>query len=657
MSTRQTNRLIEYLRRFARYDGAGRTDGQLLDSFVQRQDDAAFAALVRRHGPMVWGVCCRMLRSHHDAEDAFQAAFLVLVQKAATLPDKETVGNWLYGVAHQTAVRMRALAAKRGARERQVAAMPEPTSAEQYVWNDLRPVLDEELARLPAKYRTVLVLCDLEGKTRKEVARQLAIPEGTVASRLATARAMLAKRLARRGVVVSGLLLGSVLTGEAASAGVPLAVASATIKAATLVAAGHAVAELVSPSVAALVTGVTKAMAVTKIKGVLAVLVVVGLAVGGGGVGVGLFPNPMAVAQQPATGPGGDNSQTENKEKPQSAPKVVQIRIAEPLGMSIALWPELGDKDRVVPVEAPGRLTLEQGKRTRLKLSGIPNRPGSELFPTVEIPKLDATAEEFVTNAAIPIDFTDEDFNTVDKGGVTTKVVFLEKGRPTTIVSHDGMERGVVEKARKRGMVLAVVRIGNILGVVEPVRQGQDGPVKIEIGDDSNLPVKRSTKGQAVKIEIGDDSKLGVLRLRSDEDAPKAPEDKQLERLMRDVVKQRNEAIERLLQDQVRQMNLERLLREAVKKRQEDVERLGREMEKKRQEDFERILRVAVKAQQESVERLIKDLRMQGAVKEVLMREVVELRQKNELLRERAKQLEQELKKLKQELKGAKNKK
>src|SRR5262249_62375707 len=148
------------------------------------------------------------LRSHHDAEDAFQATFLVLVKKAATLPDKEMVGNWLYGVAHQTAVRMRAIAAKRGVREKQVTVMPEPATAEQYIWNDLAPVVDEELSRLPDKYRVLIVLCDLEGVTRKEVARRLDIPEGTAASRLAAARGMLAKRLTRRGIAGAGVLAG-----------------------------------------------------------------------------------------------------------------------------------------------------------------------------------------------------------------------------------------------------------------------------------------------------------------------------------------------------------------------------------------------------------------------------------------------------------------
>src|SRR5262245_47200891 len=161
MTTTPMNRVIQHLLADSGRDGM--TDGELLNRFLGHRDDVAFAALVRRHGPMVWGVCRRLLRSHHDAEDAFQATFLVLVRKAATLPDRETVGNWLYGVAHQTAVRMRVLVARRGVREKQVDVMPEPTAAEQYVWNDLAPVVDEELSGLPDKYRVLIVLCDLEG--------------------------------------------------------------------------------------------------------------------------------------------------------------------------------------------------------------------------------------------------------------------------------------------------------------------------------------------------------------------------------------------------------------------------------------------------------------------------------------------------------------
>src|SRR5262249_3708186 len=147
-------------------DGAGRTDGELLARFLGSRDGDALAALVRRHAPMVWGVCRRRLHNHHDAEDAFQATFLVLVKKAADVP-RQAVANWLYGVARQTAVRLRATVAKRGRRETQVVTMPEPTAAEARD-ADLLSVLDEELGCLPEHYRGVLVLCDLEGLTRRE---------------------------------------------------------------------------------------------------------------------------------------------------------------------------------------------------------------------------------------------------------------------------------------------------------------------------------------------------------------------------------------------------------------------------------------------------------------------------------------------------------
>ena len=144
--------------------------------------------------------------------------------------------------------------------------MPEPAVAQQDLWHDLQPLLDEELSRLPDKYRAVIVLCDLEGKTRKEAARQLGCPEGTVASRLARARAMLAKRLARRGVGLSGGALAAVLSQNAASAGVPASVVSSTIKAASLLAAGSDGTGVISAKVAALTEGVLKAMLMTKLK-------------------------------------------------------------------------------------------------------------------------------------------------------------------------------------------------------------------------------------------------------------------------------------------------------------------------------------------------------------------------------------------------------
>jgi RNA polymerase sigma factor (sigma-70 family) len=276
MATNQMNGFIQHLRRVVR-DGAGLTDGQLLGDYLSRRDGAAIAALVRRHGPMVWGVCRRVLHNHHDAEDAFQTTFLVLVRKAASIASRELLANWLYGVAHQTALKARATSAKRKGRERQATEMPEPAAPQQDQWYDLQFLLDEELSRLPAKYRGVIVLCDLEGKTRKEAAGQLRCPEGTVAGRLARARIMLAKRLTRRGVALSSGALAAALSQQAASASVPATVASSTIKVAILLAAGKAAATgAISVKVAALTEGVMKAMFIAKLKAVLAVVLILG---------------------------------------------------------------------------------------------------------------------------------------------------------------------------------------------------------------------------------------------------------------------------------------------------------------------------------------------------------------------------------------------
>src|SRR5262249_28665480 len=156
--------VLQHLRSaLALRQGADPTDGQLLECFVSRREPAALAALVRRHAPMVWGVCLRILRHHQDAEDAFQATFLVLVRKAASITPRGMVGNWLYGVARRTALKARATAAKRRTRERQGGDLPDPAGKGQDLSGDLPTVLDQELSRLPEKYRVALVLCDLEG--------------------------------------------------------------------------------------------------------------------------------------------------------------------------------------------------------------------------------------------------------------------------------------------------------------------------------------------------------------------------------------------------------------------------------------------------------------------------------------------------------------
>ena len=191
---------LERLRRaLAPDDTAGLGDAQLLARFVADRDQRAFAALVRRHGPLVLGVCRRLLRHQQDAEDCFQAAFLVLARRAGSVRQRASLASWLYGVAYRVARDAASAIARRRSRERQVERMPHPEVPPQEP-QDWRPLLDQELMALPEKFRAAVVLCDLEGRTRKEAACVLKIPEGTLSSRLAAGRRLLAQRLTRRGL-------------------------------------------------------------------------------------------------------------------------------------------------------------------------------------------------------------------------------------------------------------------------------------------------------------------------------------------------------------------------------------------------------------------------------------------------------------------------
>jgi RNA polymerase sigma factor (sigma-70 family) len=293
---KRINKVLEHLRNTLPSPELGdRTDAQLLDDFVSRSHGAALEALARRHGPMVWGVCRRILRDHHDTEDAFQATFLVLVRKAAVVVPREQVGNWLYGVARQTALKARATTARRRCRERQVTHMPEP-AFEQELWDDLRPVLDQELSRLPNCYQAAIVLCDLEGKTRREAARQLDCPEGTLAARLARGRVLLARRLARQGLAISGGALAALLSREATCAEAPSA---NIIRAVADFAAGQSpAAGVVSAEAITLAQGVLKSMLLSKIKFITVALLLIAI-LGAGALGH-YRQTPAAAQAEPA---------------------------------------------------------------------------------------------------------------------------------------------------------------------------------------------------------------------------------------------------------------------------------------------------------------------------------------------------------------------
>jgi RNA polymerase sigma factor (sigma-70 family) len=261
--------------------GGGPTDGQLLGRFVAGRDEAAFAALVRRHGPMVLGVCRRVLHDFHHAEDAFQATFLVLARKAASLAGGGSLGGWLHGVAYHTALRAGAALGRRRSRERPMSDVPHPSIAPPEP-RDWLPLLDRELSLLPERYRAVIVACDLEGRTRKEAARLLGVSEGTLSSRLARGRTLLARRLANCGVALSGGALAVAMGEGAASAALPAALVCSTARAAALVAAGQ-VAGASAPAVV-LMRGVMKAMLLRKLRLVVGAVVVL-LALGAVGVG------------------------------------------------------------------------------------------------------------------------------------------------------------------------------------------------------------------------------------------------------------------------------------------------------------------------------------------------------------------------------------
>lgn len=318
----------------------GLSDGQLLDRFVARREGAALEALVRRHGPMVWGVCRRVLRDHHDAEDAFQATWLVLARKAASVEPQEKVGQWLYGVACKTAMKARATRAKRRVREAQVPDPPEPGTGRADPLHDLLSQLDQELSGLPEKYRVPIVLCELVGMSHREAALRLGCPIGTLSGRLARARAMLARRLSRLGLRHPGGSLVVLLPRVPASAGVPVSLVASTVKAVCPGAAGQAAPTgLISAEVAAMTEGMLRTMLFTKSKAEAWLVLTVGLLAIGAGVvaqqGPGARPAESATVIE--AGPGREepgDGRGDRVEVDGALAKAVEGRIVRATGVS-----------------------------------------------------------------------------------------------------------------------------------------------------------------------------------------------------------------------------------------------------------------------------------------------------------------------------------
>jgi RNA polymerase sigma factor (sigma-70 family) len=246
-------------------------DEQLLHDFTTHRDDAAFAVLVRRHGPMVLRVCKRVLGQEQDAEDAFQATFLILASKAATLRRKSALASWLYGTAYRIALKSKQSAQRRRKHEVKAAVRPSIDPGDELLWREVRALLDAEIARLPDKYRSVFVLCCLEELSQAEAGRHLDLKEGTVANRLAEARKRLSQRLARRGVELTAVLSAATLATSTSQA-LPAKLIATAIEAASATATGEGLEGLVSASALGLVRSMATAIVVSKAKAATALL-------------------------------------------------------------------------------------------------------------------------------------------------------------------------------------------------------------------------------------------------------------------------------------------------------------------------------------------------------------------------------------------------
>jgi RNA polymerase sigma factor (sigma-70 family) len=318
------------------------TDAELLGRFAESRDESAFAELVRRHGRLVYGVCRRVTGDHHLAEDAFQAVFVVLAAKAAAIRPPAAVAAWLHGVACRTALRARTMSDRRRRRETSVRALPEPSSQPPAADLDAVAVLDEEIARLPDHYRVAVVLCELEGHARKDAARRLGIAEGTLSSRLAAARKLLADRLRQRGVALSAAGLSAALA-RAATASPPPALTAKAVAAAT--------PELVPAPVAALSHGVLRIMFLDKLKAAAPLAVVT----------AGLLTCAALAAR-----PGTDTPGSPNPDPTRAAPVLVAARVPDPAPAKVDPKPLPQGPNKILFYRA-GHLTLidPDGKNDR----------------------------------------------------------------------------------------------------------------------------------------------------------------------------------------------------------------------------------------------------------------------------------------------------
>jgi RNA polymerase sigma factor (sigma-70 family) len=381
MAHAQLGAVLGYVRDIAAAGGTScQSDGALLRAFATTNDQAAFTQLVKRHGALVMTVCRRALDNLPDAEDAFQATFLLLARKADSLRPVQSLAGWLHGVAYRTAGHARRAAQRRRQHERKARVIQTASPEWEVMWREVQAVLDEEVQLLPVIYRDAFVLCCLENQSAQEAACALGVKEGTVRSRLSKARTLLQAALARRGVSLSSVLTAAALTAGTAVARAPAPLVASTVRAAVSCAAGVDVDSVVSAQVAALTRGVTQTMFQTK----LTKAILLALALGFGIAGAGLLarekatressePPPAVAAKSPTPA---DKPAREKPALGVDAKVVVSGRVLDPDGK-----PAAGAKVSVCFLDQRGWLPIAADGEAKKSLHTVADGEGRFAIP------------------------------------------------------------------------------------------------------------------------------------------------------------------------------------------------------------------------------------------------------------------------------------
>ncbi len=418
MAREQPGSLIRHIRQMAGAAGVA-TDRELLGRFVEHQDEAAFDGLIQRHGPMVWGVCRRILHREQDAEDAFQATFLVLARQAASQQWQDSIRCWLFGVARRAALKARSRSAKEAPRNQTAEAVDPVDPLSNLTARELFSSLDEEMERLPEQYRVVLILCCLDGKSRDEAARELNCSPGSIKGRLERGRELLQHRLAKRGLPLAAALAAT-LWPTAVSAAPPHLVAM-TIQSGLHLAAGKVLAEAAASQAVELANIVAQSMIAGKATKVLISVVAFGLLLLGGAYGLilagGTPKEPVAQQSAPPRLP-----EPHKKESTQ-----------DPLPLVVPKEPNPLDEKAAAPIAPPVRLQadLKSLDSVARKIIVIVRAGGGD--DKVGEGKVNERAFSIAADAAIKIDGNPATLNDLRKGHRLTLVVAATANEVTSV--------------------------------------------------------------------------------------------------------------------------------------------------------------------------------------------------------------------------------